>query len=341
MATDDPTRWARQAQRLARADVGSDGWARDLVQRVDAAADRDVGTMIVAGAVLAQRVDVRAEEVARERVEAVERARLDRVALLDERRGVDRAVMVIGLVAGVTVLVPWLLGKYKLRDTWLLPTLTSAPADVRDDARSYLGGYFWPDYLSGLAVVALLVAIILLVRRWPGRVLGILVGFALLIGCYFPYAGARAIWGEREAALNADGVYPYTKIPARDSGGWYHSTCGISDVVELDGHKYYAWTVGQRVSWFDHVRGSGGPCHSIEIYVDWDQVGTAQKEFHGESVDIDTGGRLCDTDGTPEGLVWFAPQAYGDGFFAVPMVGSATINGFTADEFAAAYPMCG
>ena len=58
-----------EARRLAGEDVGAQSWARQLTQLVDAAADDDLGTLVVARAVLTKAAQEQAAELARKRAD--------------------------------------------------------------------------------------------------------------------------------------------------------------------------------------------------------------------------------------------------------------------------------
>jgi len=118
-------------------------------------------------------------------------------------QSVDRAIIggAIGLCA--TVLVPWLLGRFVLRDTFLLPTRTTASSEIRNVLRSSVGSYFLSDYLSGVCAVAAIAAILGLVRPWRGRPVAIALSLAMLAGSWFAHAEALQHWNSQEDVVNA------------------------------------------------------------------------------------------------------------------------------------------
>lgn len=91
-AANDDTSWATEARRLAQDDLGVAPWIAGLTQKVAQASDDDLGTFIVARAVLTKAAAERAAELARQRSEQA--ARLARegeqaAAAERERRGVE------------------------------------------------------------------------------------------------------------------------------------------------------------------------------------------------------------------------------------------------------------
>jgi hypothetical protein len=344
--SDDGRRWGRQARKLARASRRDPGFAGELARQVLQAGDTDLGTMVVAGAVLTEHA-ARGKVAARYRAGTARRERRERAA--DDRR-MDGAFIVGWLGLAVTVVLPWLLGRYKLRDTWLLPTRTVAPPEVRDYVRSQVGHYFWPDYLTGLAVFAVIVALVLLCRPWPGRRVGIVVGVALLAGSWGAHVGAVALWNTQEDAVSASRVYPFPQGYENDSlfERYTYATCGMSNVVDMGGHKYYVWTArGISTVPIDLERSRSGDrltsCDLVFVYTDWTRVrGVESMARHAGArvMSAASGGRVCDTDGTADGLIWFAPNAAGDLVFTVPLLGDHAIDDAAPQRFAQDYPMC-
>lgn len=268
--------------------------------------------------------------------------------------------MGIGLCA--TVLVPWLLGRYVLRDTFLLPTRTTAPSEVRNFLRGSLGSYFLSDYLSGVCVIAAIAAILCLVRPWRGRPVGIILSLAMLVGCWFAHGQAINRWDANEAIVNASVIYPF---PESDSNGKYYQTCGLADAVNgtdarlndkkyatggfsggyvtFAGQHYYVWTAHYSPSSGDDS--PSGTCNRIYAYQGWQVFKRLDVGSQGVN-----GGSICDTDGTVDGLIWFVDSANqtnatpddADGFFYWRVAdASATSLTFLAKaDFAQQFPNC-
>lgn len=74
-----------EARHLAAADVGNQAWASELVKQVKSAGDNDLGTMIVARAVLTRAVEEQAAEAARRAAEDEERRKAAARAAAERR----------------------------------------------------------------------------------------------------------------------------------------------------------------------------------------------------------------------------------------------------------------
>jgi hypothetical protein len=288
--------------------------------------------MVVASAVLARRLEVK--------------RCTEREGVYEKRRARDAAYLKAWAVAEFTVAIPTIIGAL-LHDTILLPTKATAPAVVRNFMRgtesfgTYVRTYFLSDYLTGFAIFAAIVAIALLARAWPGRRLGVSRGFGFLAGCLIAHFAAVAWWDKQEDALSASKIfaYPYSTPGTRIKVKLY-STCGMSNVIELDGHNYYVWT-GNGLTATD--RKNALVCFSVHAYSDWDEIRSVDGfSQDGESVSIDVGsaGTLCDTDGTVAGLIWFARQRYETDRYVVPLSAVAPVHLLSFADFSSQYPMC-
>lgn len=359
------TEWAAQARQLAGSTPGSSAWVSALAAAVRAAEDSDLGTLVVARAVLAkvaaenqtqvdrERSEARAQsEQARASAERAARARAEasRRADLSTQRALDWWVIgcVIGL--GMTVLVPWLVGRFLSRDTALLPAGTTAPPIVRSYLRQELGDYFRADYLTGLSVLSVIAAALLLIRPWRGRLAAILAGLVLLPMSWYFHTAAVARWSLEEAKVEASRIFP---MPESATGGKY-LTCGMSNVFERDGAKYYTWSA--------EIKGTD-ECNRIEVYRDWNRIAvvdfdntkyTSPADRHATRIGIGFGspessggggvGSICDPQVASKELLWHA--TYGASakeklvyYFAV---GEAPkVKSLTPKKFAAKFAKCG
>jgi hypothetical protein len=78
------------------------------------------------------------------------------------RRTLDAVLLATYLFIIGTVELPWAIGRYLMRDTFLYPRdLSVEPATRLNHV------YFLPDYLAGLTVISIIASIILL--AWPWR----------------------------------------------------------------------------------------------------------------------------------------------------------------------------
>lgn len=356
MTTHGQSDWTSEARRLARDDLGSQPWVVSMVRQVDGADDDDLGTMLVARAVLtkassdraAQRARQRAEETARREQESQrnEQERRERVVQnqqtrVGRHRGADGVIIGWGIGLSVTVLVPWLLGRYIFRDSFLLPTQASVPSEVRNYLRGELGGYFPADYLTGLAVVAFLVAFLCIVRPWRGRVLTGLLSIVLLAGSWYAHAEALTRWDEQEVLVGAEKIYPFPQSNP-DYTAWNateYLTCGMSNIVQLDGHNHYTWTASIEGSDLDR-----GECNLVYAYTDWTQrerldlAGVTPSDDYPNGAVVDDAGEVCDTNGTAEGLLWHADD--GDFTYSFRLLGDREIQYSSPEAFVLDYPMC-
>ncbi|WP_327635062.1 protein kinase [Kribbella sp. NBC_00482] len=181
-----------------------------------------------------------------------------------QRRRADVRAIWYGVIACVTVLLPWLLGRYVLRGQW--PRLESSGV-FDGDARGS-GDYFMTDWGTGCLAIAVLVAGFIFFRPWRGRV-RMLVVAALGLGAAY-YWGVpldQQEWNFREAVTTVrlrSTPYPFdTK----------YYTCGSAmvsfDSSVVDKSKpdvvYSLHTA--------RVKGSTSPlCNLIDFYEGWRRV---------------------------------------------------------------------
>lgn len=169
-------------------------------------------------------------------------------------------------VLGVTVLVPWLVGRFLLRDSVVLEQNPNVfDTSVRDG-----GSYFFSDYLSGLLVPGVLAVAFLLLRPWARRTGFVAAAFFLAGLMLVTLVGARVVWNTQEetsAETLRSGAFPFhERVP---------STCfGDKDFrAVLDGRNY---TVG--VHQTDHGEMFLTYCNRINVYHGWTLAGQVNLE---------------------------------------------------------------
>lgn len=357
MATSSGQTWAVEAKRLARTDLGAQPWVHEIIRQVDSAEDDDLGTMLVAWAVPSKASAEREAELQRERAQQAarreeedrraqerrrEEVRQERAARVNRHRDADEAILGWGFGLSVTLLVPWLLGRYLLRDSFLLPTATSAPSEVRNFLRAEVGGYFLADYLTGLCALAFLVGVLGVVRPWRGRVLRVIVSAAILVGSWYAHGFAIERWETQEPLVDAQKIYPFPESNPGYSPPWNDTkyfTCGRSSVIELDGSNYYTWTATVDGTDLDYDQ-----CNRVYAYGDWDELRSGEFRRLQPTEDYASGayftgsGEVCDTDGSPEGLLWHGDDGTYEYFFS--LLGSGDVVFETVDEFQQSHPNC-
>ncbi|MDR2566935.1 MAG: hypothetical protein LBC97_12960 [Bifidobacteriaceae bacterium] len=378
-------RAARATRRLRRFRSDFQPEAAALARQAEAADGDDLGTVVVARAVLAQAAaaEPALEKAARrERRSALRRpfgqaapARAvggPRERREDRRWLADQLVALSAMALVATVAVPGWVGKYLLRDTFLFPAALSAPPGMRDAMRSGAGeplgaltlrlegpsSYLLPHFLAGtLLIVAVAACFVLFTPPWRGRRAHLLAAGAVLAACILGYPTALAVWTDREATVEAVGVAPpdFRIAPAVGEGGvlWLRendvSACGLAvaanpatgearNYIDLGDHRYYVWTAavsadsasahaytcaggweigqeaGQEPGQEDGQARVGSQAEALKAR--WNRYAGGQRLLayrDGErltSVSLDGGivgrGSLCDTDGTPEGLLWWS-----------------------------------
>ncbi|MDR1635592.1 MAG: hypothetical protein LBS27_11900 [Bifidobacteriaceae bacterium] len=243
------------------------------------------------------------------------------------------------------------MGNLVLRDTFLLPTESAVPAEIREYLRGQVGGYFASEYLAGLSVLTSLAGLLLLARSWRLRIASVIVGFGLIGGAFAAHNASLKEWKAHEREVNAERIYPFDQ---------FASTCGMSghdwgirfyrseEFIDLGGYSYYTWMAHSPSPQPGDIA-QGGSCDQIVVFRDLRVVRTINLAKGIGSV-----GSLCNTDGTPDGILWFY-EGWGRewGYESVAQTGTYTIriNDPTSTEFDFipnngddgfynAYPMC-
>ncbi|WP_019931270.1 hypothetical protein [Nocardia sp. BMG111209] len=173
----------------------------------------------------------------------------------------DKAVLTLAIALAITVLAPYLIGHFLMRKTGLM---APDPA-VYDGAVRSLGDYFPADYFAGVAVLAALTAIFLLVRPWHHRVPSVVTGWVLVFALFaFLLPKAAESWqhGERVSA----GKLASTAFPF---GSRYY---------QCDSYRYSIdWKEGGRETWQIYLTQESGfagrGCNRVAVYAGWHQVG--------------------------------------------------------------------
>lgn len=277
---------ASAAESERRAAAGERRWFRDLEQGTGDAASLDeevrqvirLATVDIAADLAAADRSAR-EQAERQRVAALRendrllkeqrnrQAQADRAQWLERANDFDVVVIVSWFWVSVTIIGPWLVGFFVLKDGPLL----SREAGVFDtEARDYFD-YFWALYFAGLAVVSLVVAAVLLLRPWRGRWLwGVTVGLILAVGStavVLPHA--QGLWRDSEAEtlqLLETGYYPF---------GESFFTCGAESAMVTD-------SSGELAQWQVHTARRANSdttsCNRLVVYRGWERVDQVDAE---------------------------------------------------------------
>lgn len=182
---------------------------------------------------------------------------------LGRRSPIDRLAVSILLWTGLTVIVPWLIGRFILQDNIIL----TRGSGVFDTATRE----FWPTviplYLGGLAALLLIAGAAMVFQPWTGRngpgIAGVvLVGAGIIVSMF-----AANLWASAEA--QAAERLTMTAYPFDDR----YLTCGYADALLTD---EYGETWMYQV-WSARVEGATptpGECNRIELYRGWQWVAT-------------------------------------------------------------------
>ncbi|MGN6301738.1 MAG: serine/threonine-protein kinase, partial [Angustibacter sp.] len=203
----------------------------------------------------------------REKAEAAALAELEREARRAEqrvtgrrRRGNDFFAAFVAVVLCATVLGPWLVGRYLLRDTLGRDQM----GRVFDTHARHAGEYFLSDWSAGCVVVGLLLAVFVLVRPWHHRRVNVALAIALVVGLLavvVPFS--RDHWKTAEMATGErllSEPFPFSQ--------WFY-TCG-SDSVEFPNPS---GTTTTYALWSAKTQGSSVEgCDRLELYQGWKRV---------------------------------------------------------------------
>lgn len=141
-----------------------------------------------------------------------------RAKLTRERRRVDRHTIVAVALLCATLVGPWLIGHYLLRDRFF----RTPGAGVFDTQQRIGYAYFLSDWAAGCAPILVLGAVVLVVRPWHGRGTTVAIGFlaaALALGAV---AVSSGVWNKEEAITASR--FLNTGPPASDRN------CGSAEV---------------------------------------------------------------------------------------------------------------
>lgn len=203
---------------------------------------------------------VRQAQAEQQRREAEERAERRRRAA-PRLREQDGAVLGWAIFLVVTLIGPYLLGHFVLRETWLL----APDPGVYDGAVRGLGDHFVPDYLAGVAAVTALTAAFLLLRPWHHRVRSVVLGWVLVVGLIaFLLPAVDNRW--RDSERTSIGKLATTAYPF----GERYYTC--------DSYAYQiSWQRGGTEVWQIYLAQEAGfpgrACNRVEVYNGWRRVG--------------------------------------------------------------------
>jgi len=199
-----------------------------------------------------------ATEAEQARVAAKAERKQQAQQLVAKRKSFDRTLLVVAVVASVTVLLPWLIGRFLLRDAAFHPR----SGLVYDVVARSTGDYFVADWWGGIAVWLLVTASAIAVGSWRQRASSILaaaVAVAVAVFAIIPASTARWEAAEADTARAlATTAYPF-------SGHW--ATCGSAVFYLSDDtgtHLYQihtARTVG------------ASACDRLVVYDGWREIG--------------------------------------------------------------------
>lgn len=179
-------------------------------------------------------------------------------ASASRRRRTDTVLVILTLLSSATVLVPWLLGRFLLRDNALRPLSST----VYDTAIRTNGTYFLSDWLAGMCLLFVVLALFLILRPWSLRVGFVVVGFvALVVGAGVFGPVSAHLWNSDEG-LSADRLET-TAYPWSDT----KFECD-SESATFGGALWQAHTA--------RTQGLAGGCDRVVIYRGWEPVGWAQ-----------------------------------------------------------------
>ncbi|RKR76287.1 hypothetical protein [Frondihabitans australicus] len=179
-------------------------------------------------------------------------------------RSADVVLIVLTLLLSATVLVPWLLGRFLLRDTLFRPEASS----VFDIAIRKNGTYFLSDWTAGLAVLFVFLGLALVLRPWSLRIGRVVFGFLFLAvgaGVFGPVSSH--LWSLDEH-VSADRLRT-TAYPWSDT----KYECDEQEAM-FSGDLWQAHTA--------RTEGLDGGCDRIVVYKGWEPVGWAQLP-HGKT----------------------------------------------------------
>lgn len=174
------------------------------------------------------------------------------------RVGFDFALISLTFAACITVIVPWLIGHYLLRDRFG----RTYSASVYDSSVRSAGHYFMTDFIAGTFLLVVVTGcIVLLGRNWRRRIPSIVIAIAMISGGVLwlrPSANNR--WNKDEAqsaSLLRSSVFPFSD---------HYATCGEDNVSYTDSSgstytisAFSATTLGS----------AEAGCNRVSIYSGW------------------------------------------------------------------------
>lgn len=169
-----------------------------------------------------------------------------------KRKGTDLALNLFGIGACVTVLVPWLLGRFVLRDSFFRGSEGVYDGAVRQD-----GSYFFSDWVMGCAVILFLLAFLLIIRPWSGRIGTVVWGFVLIAAsASFLIPTSVHAWSNAEETSRialSKTSYPFSEKKY---------SCGSETILATDGNL---WQVHQA----QRAGSTSSGCDRVAIYAGW------------------------------------------------------------------------
>lgn len=180
-------------------------------------------------------------------------------------RAFDRRVIVGAIAACATVLAPWLLGRWVLRDTFFRAP-TGLDPRVREDA-----AYFFSDWLMGCAVVLLAAGALLIVRPWRAGLGRVVTGAVFVTAGIVLISTSTGSWSSaeaRSAELMRTSAYPF-------SDRFY--SCG-SQSVTINGALWQAHLARVGASTGSFLQSD---CDRVVIFEGWTERGHTDVDIAG------------------------------------------------------------
>ena len=191
-----------------------------------------------------------------------EQERREIEAVASRRRDGDRRAIALAAFLTVTVIVPYLIGHFLLRKTFVL---APDPGVYEEDVRGFWD-HFLATYLGGLIPIAALLGVFLLARQpWQGRTGAVAIGAVALVGSLavlLPVAQAQ--W--HDAEQKAVDTLRETAFPFADR----YYDCESWEIHAENGiHQPELWQVH-----LGRLKGSDvDGCNRVNVYRGWQFVG--------------------------------------------------------------------
>lgn len=230
-----------------------------VIPRSNSALARLILVETTLGTALAQVATAQAERHAAEQREQ-DRRDQERLRAAQPRRANDYTALSAAGLACVTVLVPYLLGHFLMRKTFVL----DPDPRVYDDEARGLADHFWADYLGGVVVIGALLAVFLLARPREFRQREMIIGGII--------AGATLILALPTAMSEWQSAENKTVTALRETAYPFDSRYLSYDSWSVDGQD----ATGLPEKWQIHLgntKGTPRGSNRINIYRGWRDAG--------------------------------------------------------------------